>query len=45
MDRPKRRKKPAPQAVAAPAVTGNEHCCAAQYWAVAETKGTLSSRK
>jgi hypothetical protein len=26
---------------AAPAVTGDEHCCIAQYWAVVETNGTL----
>ena len=24
-----------------PAVTGDEHCCVAQYWAVVETNGTL----
>ncbi|HKH47213.1 MAG TPA: hypothetical protein VKM72_21365 [Thermoanaerobaculia bacterium] len=30
-----------PQAVTAPAITGNEHCCVAQYWAVVETNGTL----
>src|SRR5689334_15070867 len=26
---------------AAPVVTGAEHCCIAQYWAVVETNGTL----
>jgi len=26
---------------ATPVVTGNEHCCVAQYWAVVETNGTL----
>jgi hypothetical protein len=26
---------------AAPVITGNEHCCIAQYWAVLETDGSL----
>ncbi|PYJ06815.1 MAG: hypothetical protein DMF06_17350 [Verrucomicrobia bacterium] len=29
------------QAVVAPVVTGDEHCCIAQYWAVLETNGSL----
>jgi hypothetical protein len=29
------------QPTVAPAVTGDEHCCIAQYWAVVETNGTL----
>lgn len=28
-------------AAPAPVVTGDEHCCIAQYWAVLETNGTL----
>lgn len=38
---PRAAKEAALAAVAAPAVTGDEHCCIAQYWAVVETNGTL----
>lgn len=34
-------RKAAQALVAAPVVTGAEHCCVTQYWAVLETDGTL----
>ena len=34
-------RKAAQAAAAAPVVTGNEHCCVTQYWAVLETDGSL----
>jgi hypothetical protein len=33
--------KAARATTAGPVVTGNEHCCVTQYWAVVETNGTL----
>ena len=35
------KKKLAAAVAAAPVVTGNEHCCVTQYWAVVETDGSL----
>jgi hypothetical protein len=34
-------RKKALAVAAAPVVTGNEHCCIAQYWAVVEKDGSL----